>query len=150
MKTMLSRVSCSVLVLGIAWYANSALAVAPKSIEDAKLPADYLTKVTPHTAAVGPRGQAGLKLLTRVRGGVPGIDSLTNFTDQFTTSGFDSDGNPQSVWPYSMVGRSPDLGVPTVISAPIIPVVLDLLGPDGRIATFRGQPLTFDPREFVQ
>src|SRR5262249_49720528 len=36
-----------------------------------------------------------------------------------------------------------------VIPAPIVPVILDLLGPDGTVATFNGQPLTFDPRSQV-
>ena len=63
----------------------------------------------------------------RASQGVPGIDSLTNFTGQFSTPGFDGNGNPQSVWPFSMVGRAPEAGGVTVINNPIIPVVVDLL-----------------------
>ena len=65
--------------------------------------------------------------------GVPNVDSLPNFVDSFTAPGFDGDGNPQSVWPYEMVGASPDRGLTTFISAPVIPVVLDLLLPNGSI-----------------
>ncbi len=65
--------------------------------------------------------------------GVPNVDSLPNFVDSFTAPGFDDAGNPQSVWPYEMVGASPDRGITTLINAPVIPVVLDLLLPDGSV-----------------
>lgn len=123
----------------------------PRSVEDARVPASMLTTVaTPRTAAKGPKGQARTRLSVSARSGVPGVDSLINFTSQFTEPGFDSDGNPQSVWPFEMVGRDPANGGPSVIGAPIIPVVVDLLGPDGNVAIFNGKPLTLDPRAFVQ
>jgi hypothetical protein len=33
---------------------------------------------------------------------------------------------------------------------PIIPVIVDVLGPDGKPATLNGKPISFDPRQFVQ
>jgi hypothetical protein len=65
---------------------------------------------------------------------VAGVDSVVNWSDQFTAPGFDANGNPQSVWPYTMVGNSPDSGIPAIINAPIVPVTVDLLGPDGKVA----------------
>src|ERR1019366_9369404 len=71
--------------------------------------------------------------------GIPGIDSLANWSDQFVYAGYDGNGNPQSVWPYTMVGNSPESGRTTSLRAPIVPVTVELLGPDGTVA------LTFGP-----
>lgn len=76
--------------------------------------------------------------------GVPGIDSLPNFVDAFTAPGFDDHGNAQSTWPYEMVGASPDRGIASPITAPVIPVVVDLLLPDGSVF------LSFDGSDDVQ
>ena len=71
-----------------------------------------------------------------------GIDSLTSFTRQFTSPGFDSDGNPQSVWPYTMVGRDPRQNRTTRFNAPIIPVTVEMLDANGKVATTStGAPL---------
>lgn len=66
--------------------------------------------------------------------GLPGIDTLTNWSDSFTSPGYDSVGNPQSVWPYTMMGLPPEYGRSTTINAPIVPVQLNLLAADGSIA----------------
>ncbi|MGC1649926.1 MAG: hypothetical protein WA741_29220 [Candidatus Sulfotelmatobacter sp.] len=71
--------------------------------------------------------------------GIPGIDSIVNWSDQFTYAGFDGNGNAQSVWPYTMVGNPPESGQTMSIRAPIVPVTVELLGPDGSVA------LTFGP-----
>jgi len=76
--------------------------------------------------------------------GVPGIDSLTNWTGSFTAPGYLPDGTPNSTWNFAMVGRPPERGDSTVINAPVIPVFVDLLGPDGRVL------LTADPTGYVQ
>lgn len=71
-----------------------------------------------------------------------GIDSLTSFTRQFTVAGFDSDGNPQSVWPFTMIGRDPSLNRTTTFNAPIIPVTVELLDANGNVGTTAsGAPL---------
>ncbi|TMQ14957.1 MAG: hypothetical protein E6J90_26115, partial [Deltaproteobacteria bacterium] len=70
------------------------------------------------------------------------IDTLVNFSGQFTTPGFDSDGNPQSVWPYTMVGRDPRLNRTTRFQNPIIPVTVEMLDRSGNVATTAtGAPL---------
>ena len=103
-----------------------------------------------NSAAGTSKGYGGAKGKAAAQSGVPGVDSLQNWTGSFTAPGFDSNGNPQSVWPFEMVGRPPERGDVTVINAPIIPVVVDLLGPDGKVAVFNGQPLTLDPSRFIK
>jgi hypothetical protein len=83
-------------------------------------------------------------------GGVPGIDSLVNFTGQFYSPGLDPNGNPQSVWYYSMVGNSPELGGTTTVSAPIIPVKVELLNQEGEVRHVRGARLVSDPKGLVE
>jgi hypothetical protein len=95
--------------------------------------------------------QAGGKSLT-VNGrhsGLKGIDSIVNFTGQYTFPGFDSNGNPQSVWPWAMIGRSPRSSAITLIGAPIIPVSLDLRDANGNPRFVNGKPLISDATQFV-
>ncbi len=83
--------------------------------------------------------------------GVPGITSIQNWTGQFTEPGYDNYGNPQSVWPYAIVGQPPEKGGTTTIHAPLIPVIVDLLDANGNVATSsQGVPLTFDPTQVVK
>ena len=110
------------------------------SVDSARVPATFLNGKRPHEAERGtihnPRVGA------RKPSGVPGIDSIVNFTGSFTADGFDSDGNPQSVWPYSMVGRAPEENRSTHIRAPIVPVNVELLDASGNVATTStGAPL---------
>jgi hypothetical protein len=71
-----------------------------------------------------------------------GPDTLINFSGSFTTPGFDGDGNPQSVWPYTMVGRPPEQNRTTRFNAPIIPVTVEMLDASGNLAkTASGAPL---------
>jgi hypothetical protein len=106
----------------------------------AEVPADFLQGVTapplppvPHDAPAE---------LSHANTGVPNIDSIANFTGQFTTPGFDSSGAAQTIWPYTMVGKPPEHGHTTVINAPIIPVTVELLDADGNVATTTsGAPL---------
>src|SRR5215468_3346366 len=62
-----------------------------------------------------------------------GPDTIINFSDSFTAPGFDSDGNPQSVWPYTMVGRDPKQNRTTRFNAPVIPVTVELLDASGHV-----------------
>jgi hypothetical protein len=75
--------------------------------------------------------------------GIPGVDSLANFTGQFDANGIGVSGSPQDVWLYSMVGNRPERGGITFIQAPIIPVSLNLLAADGSVA------LHYDVTPFV-
>lgn len=90
---------------------------------------------TRHEAHTAPLAGAPRQIQT-------GIDSLTSFSGQFTAPGFDNDGNPQSVWPFTMVGRDPSLGRTTKFNAPIIPVTVELLDANGNVGrTASGAPL---------
>jgi hypothetical protein len=87
------------------------------------------------------KGGAGLKT-SSASAAASTFDSLTHFSGSFTTPGFDDAGNPQSVWPYTMVGRDPHQNRTTEIHAPIIPVTVELLDANGNVGTTRaGKPL---------
>ena len=120
---------------------------AQNSIASKKMPVSALRQMKTHLAASNALTRFGTTkntgISTAATTGLPGVDSLANWSDSFTAPGFDSAGNPQSVWPYTMVGAPPESGQTTVIKAPIVPVAVDLLGPDGTVAIFNGQPLTF-------
>jgi len=125
-------------------------ALAQTSIEKAKVPRDFLKRVNPKAssskemfAAIGWSKKKTLGLNAAAGVGIPGVDSLLNWSDQFTAPGFDFNGNPQSGWPYTMVGPPPKNGRSVTINAPIVPVTLDLLAADGRVAIYHGHPLSF-------
>jgi len=66
-----------------------------------------------------PNGQSSVKSNP---GGLPGIDSIPNFTRAFSSQG--------QVWPYTMMGNDPGLGRRTRIPARIIAVSLELQNSD--------------------
>src|SRR5882757_8619658 len=109
--------------------------LAQKSVDSARLPLTFFQKITPRTGRAGEftsggkTNNAGIKAAS-VSSGIPGIDSVVNWSDEFMATGFDSNGNPQSIWPYTMVGHPPESGIPAFIGAPVVPVSVDLLGPD--------------------
>jgi len=134
-----------------ATYAHASASKYAAAIKSKALPLSALRKMTPRTGhsseaftRVG-LAKKSTGLSTFSTSGTPGVDSLTNWSDQFTAPGFDGNGNPQSVWPYTMVGNPPESGRSSRIGAPIVPVILDLLAPDGTIAIYNGAPLTFAP-----
>jgi hypothetical protein len=110
---------------------------AQTSIESRKLPATLLRKMKPRTArsgeAFGTTKNNGISSAAATSG-LAGVDSVVNWSDQFTAPGFDFDDNPQSVWPYTMVGNPPESGSQTSINSPVVPVTVDLLGPAGSVA----------------
>ena len=116
------------LVLNFALLSDS-FAQTGKAANGPQLPIDFLKKMRPRSGRRTPVTTQAATLAS-----VPNIDSLANWTDQFSAPGFDFTGNPQDVWPYSMVGAPPESGRTTVIRAPIIPVTVQLLGPDGKVA----------------
>jgi hypothetical protein len=122
------------------------VAQATKTIDSVKISRDALAKMTPrsgqHLAAAALKNHSGPKLGAASKfASVPGIDSLTNWTGQFTAPGFDSNNNPQSVWPFEMVGNAPESNQTAVLRAPIVPVTVKLLDQDGKVATNNGFPL---------
>src|SRR5882724_3030661 len=142
-------------LIGLATLLSAALTTTTAfaqnaAIQSKKLPLSLLRKMSPHAAhsnaSFAKVGQAKKSLIsTAATSGIPGIDSVVNWSDQFTAPGFDSNGNAQSVWPYTMVGNPPESGRTANITAPIVPVVLDLLAKDGTVAIFNGKPLSFGP-----
>src|ERR1041384_7112587 len=111
------------------------------SANPAQVPASFLqgkqsihTRQSPHTKASG-----GIALAAKPQ---TGPDTIISFSDSFTAPGFDGDGNPQSVWPYTMVGRDPKQNRTTRFTAPIIPVTVELLDANGNVGTTpSGAPL---------
>ena len=81
---------------------------------------------------------------------IPGVDTITTFNGSFRTPGFDANGNPNSKWYYTMVGRSPEHEGTTRFHAPIIPVSIDLRNADGSPRFVNGQRLFYDARQYVR
>jgi len=137
----------SLIGLAILVVAASPLTTtAQTAIASRQLPATTLLTMKPQHPSqslkkFGATKNAGIQ--AAVSSGIPGIDSIVNWSDQFVSPGFDSNGNPQSVWPYTMVGNSPQSRRGALITAPVIPVTVQLLGPDGSVA------LTFGPDKKV-
>jgi hypothetical protein len=134
MRQKKSRLISLAILLSVAGLTN--VTFAQSSLGSRQLPASLLRKMKPRTARPG-------EAFGTTKGGVstaaatsslPGVDSVVTWSDQFMTPGFDTNGNPQSVWPYTMVGNPPESGDQTFISSPIVPVTVDLLGPDGKAA----------------
>jgi hypothetical protein len=111
-----------VLATGISAFGQSSTEVGP----------DFLKTARHLHAIVHPLKKANLDSLSS--SGLPGIDSIANFTGQFNANGIGVDGGPQNLWFFSMIGRDPKEGGTTLVPAPIIPVSLDLLAADGSVA----------------
>src|ERR1051325_2549574 len=101
----------------IHYLAAVLLAANVTSVQSARVSVDFLRRANAHTDARSAKGQARQHKGNQNAGGVPNVDSLVNFTSQFTAPGFDFNGNPQSVWPFEMVGQAPERGDKTVIPA---------------------------------
>jgi hypothetical protein len=98
--------------------------------------------------------------------GIAGIDSVPNFSGEYSTPGFTSSGAANSTWLFNTLGNAPAKGGITSLDAPIVPVALDLRNADGSRRYVRavngkaivcGTPtepsckrLFFDPTPFVQ
>lgn len=137
----------SLIGLAILVVAASPLTTtAQTAIAGRQLPATTLLTMKPQHPSQSLKKFGATKntgIQAAVSSGIPGIDSIVNWSDQFISPGFDSNGNPQSVWPYTMVGNSPQSGRGALITAPVVPVTVELLGPDGSVA------LTFGPNKKV-
>ena len=139
MLKILRSVVWLALVLALALNVLStsrAFAQAAKSVDKFQLPRQFLKKALPlksHLQAPGKNGGITKNAVT-ANASVPGIDSLANWTGQFTAPGFDFFDNPQSAWPFEMVGAPPESGRKTTIGAPIVPVTVRLLDKNGHVA----------------
>jgi hypothetical protein len=148
---MLRKV-CGVVSLAMVLAAGSTY--AQQAVQSRQLPASALRKMKARTVhsseALKKYGATKNSGVTKNSGtkpaassGIPGIDSLVNWSDQFNAAGFDGNGNAQFVWPYTMVGNPPESGKKVTIHAPIVPVKVELLAPDGSVA------LTFGPNDTI-
>jgi len=124
------------LFLAIATLFGSIVAFAQNSHQ---LPANHLLNAHPRFMAMPPRGHSN----PGNGNGIPGIDSLSNWDGAFKTPGYDPNGKPRNSWFYNMVGNPPQKGGTTNINAPVVPVALDLLNPDGTVF------LHYDPKPYI-
>lgn len=129
----------------------TAAAVAGKSLK--------YTKIKPKATGQTPTAQASLP-------GIPGVDTVLNFSGAYSVAGIGPTGLPQSNWLFNTLGNPPENGGTTTINAPFVPVSLDLRNADGsprfvRVVNGRaitcgtpGEPgcqrLFFSPQPFVE
>jgi hypothetical protein len=115
---------------------------------------------------VNPKGMGKTGTDQATLPGIPGIDSVPNFSGAYSTPGFDSNGNPHSDWLFNTLGNAPAKGGTTTLNAPIVPVSLDLRNADGSprfVRVVNGKAITcgtpsepgckrlfFDPTPFIQ
>jgi hypothetical protein len=140
---------------------SAALVASAYALEFHELSPDVLKGMKVHTASrlaptfapsvVGatPAAATVIRNAAAQGSGVPGIDSVVNFTGAYRTAGFDPNNNPQDQWYYAMVGNSPDRGGVTTIDAPIIPVIVELLDANGDVLVVNGKRMVADPRKYV-
>lgn len=129
-----------VFCLAIGWAASAQ--------EDDQIPAASLGTARVRYASVGPKGHKNG--MDHARFGVFGVDSIPNFNGQFFVTGYDPFGNLNSRWFYNTVGNPPQMGGTTTLSAPIIPVKMDLRNFDGSPRFVAGHPLVSSAMPFVQ
>ena len=101
-------------------------------MDDVALSADQLASVTPLLGSRDGDGPKGMP--EAASSSLPQFDTVVNFSDQFIANGVDSRNRPRTVWPYTMVGQPPQANRKTVFNAPVIPVVLEMLDPNGNVA----------------
>jgi len=114
---------------------------------------------------VNPKGMGQTGTDQATLPGIPGIDSVPNFSGAYSTPGVDSNGKPQSNWLFNTLGNAPAKGGTTTLNAPIVPVSLDLRNADGSprfVRVVNGKAITcgtptepgcqrlfFDPTPFI-
>ena len=139
MQKIFRSVMWCALVMGAAGSVfGTPAALAQSSVDQFQVPLEYIKNMKSRPASSAVMSHAG----STKRGpstfartaSVPGIDSLANWTGQFTAPGFDPNDNPQSTWSFAMVGGAPEAGGTTTINAPIIPVTVRLLDQNGHVA----------------
>jgi hypothetical protein len=138
-----------VLLLSFSTFGATSARVGTASAQEPdEITAAALATTNPHFTVVTPH--AHLNGQAHARFGIPNIDSLVNFNGHYFANGYDSTGNPTREWYYNTVGNPPQLGGTTTINAPIVPVVIDLRNYDGSPRFVNGQPLIYDPTQYVQ
>jgi hypothetical protein len=135
MKKLVRRIRHVIGAVALVSVAASALALEPDQLTATDLTsAQHLSgaHLSRNIALAGASVLAsGLNTAAASGTGVPGIDSLANFTGRYRANGFDSNGNPQRDWVYAMIGNPPQRGATTRVRAPVIPVSIDMRNYDG-------------------
>ncbi len=126
------------------WFVVVAVLSASAFAADShQLPANFLAGMhVLHANNAG--GLHGKGNIPTPHGFPAGVDTIVNFTGHFTEQGVYFDGSSHHVWEYSMVGNPPEQGGTTTYNAPVVPVSLHLLDPDGNLF------LVYDVTPFVQ
>lgn len=128
----------------VPWFVLVAVLSASAFAADShQLPANFLAGMhVLHANNAG--GLHGKGNIPTPHGFPAGVDTIVNFTGHFTEQGVYFDGSSHHVWEYSMVGNAPEQGGTTTYNAPVVPVSLHLLDPDGNLF------LVYDVAPFVQ
>ena len=133
--------------VGILALIASALGTNALAMESDQLPADSLKNAHVKSAVITPH--AHLNGQAHARHGIPFIDSLVNWNDQFFADGFDSNDNPNRHWYYNIVGNPPQHKGTTTFNAPIVPVSIDLRNLTEALASSTAVVLFYDVTPFV-
>lgn len=126
---------------------------------DDQIAAGSLLNANHFTATSKMANLGGGVLGNRSNGSVLGLDTIPNWSSYFYQPGFDSFGNLQFTWQYTMVGHSPLQssdgsdddwnGRKTTIGAPLIAVNVDLRNADGSPRFVNGKRLFQDATKYV-
>jgi hypothetical protein len=148
--------------LALLIFALPACGYAQSTLDD-QVPASFIYNSKLHTLHTNTANAGGGTIGNRSNGSVLGVDSIPNFSSYFYFPGFDSFGNTQFTWQYTMVGHSPFAksedgdgrgdgsdwnGSTTRIGAPVIPVNVDMRNFDGSPRFVNGQRLYMDATQF--
>src|SRR4051812_12235791 len=108
-----------------------ALSSGARAMDPDEVPLNYVASSSTHKESRALKPNPHKKPHGNPAAGIPNIDSLVNFSGRFKADGVDSSGVSQTWWYYNMIGTDPKHGGTTTVNAPIVPVSLDLVRPDG-------------------
>src|ERR1700757_1611959 len=121
----------AIAILSVSWACSQNMG-AQQALEADQLPAETTptargggyTHVPPHIQSAP--SQASQLILSPAAT----LESVTTFSGEYVAHGFSAANTLQSHWFYQMIGTVPETGKTTIITAPIIPVSLDLRNAD--------------------
>ncbi len=125
----------SLAFVAVSFLLCSTLFAADKvDVRSRKVPSNYLKKFSPKSGLPNNKLLAAKRAAgVRSASGIAGLDTLVNWTDSFTAPGYDHAGNPQSVWPYAIIGNAPESHHTTFINSPVIPVTVQVVDSSGNV-----------------
>jgi hypothetical protein len=132
---VVSKAWVSIILVACLITLSTAVAVKaqdPDQITATDVAGDRLSFSQP---SLSPLGKAGMPQMTGTQQatlpGIPGIDSVPNFSGQYSTAGFGPNGAPNDIWFFNTLGNPPAAGGTTALDAPIVPVSLDFRNANG-------------------